>query len=323
MSARKYIHNEENLTNKCLSSYLEIVIDEQSDSNSMDDDFNSETSNYLNTSITNDGHVTNQRQKKTPRPHRLIEKRRRDRMNRSLDVLLELIPHKKPENQKRVEKTEIIEMAIKYIRNLVSSTRKSSEQSNIEKQSTLNAYRSGYHNSCCDIYEYLEKYSNNDRFLGDFIRFINRKEIQLKDLTILPDRIAHIKPKKQSPHRSCDILNSNGNICSTSDRDTIENHLSINEQRKSIEAPKVPIFVLHPSGTHYIPMCIDSSIVSRAFNNQSNISRSSSITEQPQCHPVSIPVNFNPVPAISDPYELEIQNINVIGTRHQTSVRPN
>ncbi len=66
-------------------------------------------------------------------------------------------------------------------------------------------------------------------------------------------------------------------------------------------------------------MSIDASTVSHAFTTRS---RSSSISEQLQCHPVSIPVNFNPITAIADPYELEIQNINVIGSRHQTSVRP-
>jgi len=88
---------------------------------------------------------------------------------------------------------------------------------------------------------------------------------------------------------------------------------------------KVPIFVLHPSGTHYIPMCIDSSVVFHAFKktSSSSSSRSSSTNDQAQCHPVSIPVNFNPITTFSDSYELDIQNINVIGTRHQTSVRPN
>ncbi|CAF5074484.1 unnamed protein product, partial [Rotaria socialis] len=33
---------------------------------------------------------------KNSKSHRLIEKRRRDRMNRSLDILLNLIPHRKP-----------------------------------------------------------------------------------------------------------------------------------------------------------------------------------------------------------------------------------
>jgi hypothetical protein len=86
---------------------------------------------------------------------------------------------------------------------------------------------------------------------------------------------------------------------------------------------KVPVFVLHPSGTHYIPMSIDSSVVSHAFKKNSNLSHSSSTADQAQCHPVSIPVNFNPITTFSDSYELDIQNINVIGTRHQTSVRPN
>jgi hypothetical protein len=86
---------------------------------------------------------------------------------------------------------------------------------------------------------------------------------------------------------------------------------------------KVPVFVLHPSGTHYIPMCIAASLVSHAFEKGTNLTHSPSTTDQVQCHPVSIPVNFNPPMGLSDPYELDIQNINVIGTRHQTSVRPN
>ena len=84
---------------------------------------------------------------------------------------------------------------------------------------------------------------------------------------------------------------------------------------------KVPIFVLHPSGTHYIPMCIDSSLVSHAFKKPTATAPciASTVNEPSQCHPVSIPVNFNPLTASSDSYELDIQNINVIGSRHQTS----
>jgi hypothetical protein len=63
-------------------------------------------------------------------------------------------------------------------------------------------------------------------------------------------------------------------------------------------------------------MCIDSSIIIQAFNNKSK-------NEQYPCHPISIPVNFNSISSISDQYELDIQNINVIATRHQTSVKPN
>ena len=51
--------------------------------------------------------------------HRVIEKRRRDRMNTYLGDLSKLIPSrflKKPKG--RVEKMEIIQMAIKYINQL-------------------------------------------------------------------------------------------------------------------------------------------------------------------------------------------------------------
>lgn len=79
---------------------------------------------------------------------------------------------------------------------------------------------------------------------------------------------------------------------------------------------QVPIFVLHPSGTHYIPMSVDLALVSHAFHSKSS-------HEHPPCHPISIPVNFTPHSIAADPYEIDIQNINVIATRHQTSVRPN
>jgi len=123
-------------------------------------------------------------------------------------------------------------------------------------------------------------------------------------------------------------LSPNDKICVISDVEGNKNddlQSSIIDQQTSTQQSnsnaKVPIFVLHPSGTHYIPMCIDSSVVCHAFKKHSSSSHSS--TDQAQCHPVSIPVNFNPIPTFSDSYELDIQNINVIGTRHQTSVRPN
>ncbi|KAI2802611.1 hypothetical protein BLOT_010070 [Blomia tropicalis] len=59
-----------------------------------------------------------------PLSHRMIEKRRRDRMNNCLTDLSRLIPNsfiKKSsslQNRGRIEKTEIIEMAIKYMKHL-------------------------------------------------------------------------------------------------------------------------------------------------------------------------------------------------------------
>ena len=54
--------------------------------------------------------------------HRIIEKRRRDRMNNCLADLSRLIPPSYLKRGKgRIEKTEIIEMAIKYLRHQQST----------------------------------------------------------------------------------------------------------------------------------------------------------------------------------------------------------
>lgn len=51
--------------------------------------------------------------------HRIIEKRRRDRMNSCLADLSRLIPpHYQRKGRGRIEKTEIIEMSIRYMKQL-------------------------------------------------------------------------------------------------------------------------------------------------------------------------------------------------------------
>lgn len=56
-----------------------------------------------------------------PMSHRIIEKRRRDRMNNCLADLSRLIPAEyMKKGRGRVEKTEIIEMAIKHMKYLQS-----------------------------------------------------------------------------------------------------------------------------------------------------------------------------------------------------------
>lgn len=60
-----------------------------------------------------------------PMSHRIIEKRRRDRMNNCLADLSRLIPtNYLKQGQGRIEKTEIIEMAIKHIKNLTNTVNK-------------------------------------------------------------------------------------------------------------------------------------------------------------------------------------------------------
>ncbi|CAF2045527.1 unnamed protein product [Rotaria magnacalcarata] len=324
------------------SSTLEIVVDDQSLNNSGDEESNDQTKRKSRAGTTDSEDITYRRKRhiqlRDPKSHRLIEKRRRDRMNACLSELLELTPHKNNDSQRRIEKTEIIEMAIDHIRQLIATIEKNSKII----ESNLDAYRTGYRNALSDIFEFLNDYADHDQLLIDLTEYFKEKEIDLKELQVLPERKRtkyltlvgkRIKSTTLSKEQSAKFNSSNKNddeLCTTS---TVEEDKPSDHQSSMLDGQtsteqydstvKVPIFVLHPSGTHYIPMRIDASIVSHAFTRNPNLSRSSSTTDQAQCHPVSIPVNFNPITAISDPYDIEVQNINVIGTRHQTSVRPN
>ena len=111
------------------------------------------------------------------------------------------------------------------------------------------------------------------------------------------------KPRKLLPAR-CDTSNTNDDILPSNSLEPLP----------VIEA-KVPSFVLHPSGTHYIPICLDASVITHAFPTPSKS------LDVLQCHPVSIPVNFHPCANMNNTYALDVQNINVFGSFHQKSVR--
>lgn len=70
-----------------------------------------------------------------PMSHRIIEKRRRDRMNNCLADLSRLIPTKYlKQGQGRIEKTEIIEMAIRHIKDLTAQTSKAGDVLSEDKE---------------------------------------------------------------------------------------------------------------------------------------------------------------------------------------------
>lgn len=80
--------------------------------------YNHSTSNQ---SATMTPQATGGCKKKDPTSHRIIEKRRRDRMNNCLSSLCKLIPTKYfKKGPGRVEKTEIVETAIKYMKDLMT-----------------------------------------------------------------------------------------------------------------------------------------------------------------------------------------------------------
>lgn len=76
--------------------------------------------------------------KKDPTSHRIIEKRRRDRMNNCLADLSKLIPaHYMKKGRGRVEKTEIIEMAIKHLKDLIEISNAQQKQQQQHDQNPL------------------------------------------------------------------------------------------------------------------------------------------------------------------------------------------
>ncbi|XP_021202686.1 transcription factor cwo isoform X2 [Bombyx mori] len=89
------------------------------------------------------------RPQQDPMSHRIIEKRRRDRMNNCLADLSRLIP---PEYLKkgrgRVEKTEIIEMAIRHLKYL-------QERVNAAERTSGEEYRAGYQEAVAEAVRFL------------------------------------------------------------------------------------------------------------------------------------------------------------------------
>ncbi|BFZ10917.1 hypothetical protein BsWGS_13955 [Bradybaena similaris] len=117
----------------------------------------SETDRLLNFATAADEFELSLKRHKLPRDpmsHRIIEKRRRDRMNNCLADLSRLIPssyHK--QGQGRIEKTEIIEMAIKHInllqQRLDDIDRKVCKDEKAATQSTSNEHH------CCSAKFYM------------------------------------------------------------------------------------------------------------------------------------------------------------------------
>ncbi|XP_073951294.1 transcription factor cwo isoform X2 [Choristoneura fumiferana] len=108
--------------------------------------------------------------KQDPMSHRIIEKRRRDRMNNCLADLSRLIP---PEYLKkgrgRVEKTEIIEMAIRHLKFL-------QERANAAERATGDEFRAGFQEALAEAARFLEMqgYGPGDGFCAQLAAHLQR-----------------------------------------------------------------------------------------------------------------------------------------------------
>ncbi|CAH1395414.1 unnamed protein product [Nezara viridula] len=114
-----------------------------------------------NTSEDDDYGYGKKKLSRDPLSHRIIEKRRRDRMNNCLADLSRLIPQDyMKKGRGRVEKTEIIEMAIRHMKHLMShpcaeGTCCKSEDAGAESENLTRSYRLGYHDCLSETLHFL------------------------------------------------------------------------------------------------------------------------------------------------------------------------
>ncbi|GIY53323.1 transcription factor cwo [Caerostris darwini] len=112
-----------------------------------------------------------------PMSHRIIEKRRRDRMNNCLADLSRLVPtNYLKKGRGRIEKTEIIEMAIKHLKHLQAHPCKDPANCEVAKtteQDHKRQYKLGYHECLSETVRFLVE--SEGLFSGDAIsiRLIN------------------------------------------------------------------------------------------------------------------------------------------------------
>ncbi|XP_054162976.1 uncharacterized protein LOC128960857 isoform X2 [Oppia nitens] len=122
--------------------------------------------NNNNNNTPEDEDTTNQRKKSSsrdPLSHRIIEKRRRDRMNNCLADLSRLIPTSYlKKGRGRIEKTEIIEMAIKHMKHLQShkyctddTKCELSKNCNLDDEERIRQYRLGYQECLSEAIRFL------------------------------------------------------------------------------------------------------------------------------------------------------------------------
>ncbi|XP_035207835.1 transcription factor cwo-like [Stegodyphus dumicola] len=114
---------------------------------------------------------------KDPMSHRIIEKRRRDRMNNCLADLSRLVPtNYLKKGRGRIEKTEIIEMAIKHLKHLQAHPCKdpgSCEVAKATEQDHKRQYRLGYQECMSETVRFMVE--SEGLFSGDDVcmRLIN------------------------------------------------------------------------------------------------------------------------------------------------------
>ncbi|XP_062411458.1 hairy and enhancer of split-related protein helt [Sardina pilchardus] len=151
--------------------------------------------------------------KRTPVSHKVIEKRRRDRINRCLNELGKTVPMAlAKQNSGKLEKAEILEMTVQYLRALHSADFPRGREKGELLAEFANYFHYGYHECMKNLVHYLttvERMETKDNKYARILAFLQSKSRVVTDplfssLGALPDTAdylcqLHSSPEYQSP----------------------------------------------------------------------------------------------------------------------------
>ncbi|PAA85133.1 hypothetical protein BOX15_Mlig013931g2 [Macrostomum lignano] len=259
-----------------------------------------------------------------PESHRIIEKRRRDRVNNALAELCCLVPSARAkQSQGRIEKAEIIEMAIQHIAVLTSLVGQYKTESGGHQIPALCAenFQQGFLDAtratlsflsesesaqmsagtadslCAHLYAHLQgalqrynsKFSDEDSEISALLDA--RKGLPPSELPLPPPQA----PPSSSQPLSSSRITSGPEQAQPGESDSAGSEDHPDDAEDELQLPG---FVLHPSGTHYLPMvlprrALGKELLGREFSGVSeNEADERGDPSGEVLHPVSIPVNF-------------------------------
>ncbi|XP_029456024.1 class E basic helix-loop-helix protein 41 [Rhinatrema bivittatum] len=149
-------------------------------------------------------------------PHRLIEKKRRDRINECIAQLKDLLPeHLKLTTLGHLEKAVVLELTLKHLKALTALTEQQHQKiiafQNGERslkspiQSDLDAFHSGFQSCAKEVLQYLSRYESwtpREQRCAQLINHLHSLSNQLLPGPLLTQQVSESKRSAQD-HSSC------------------------------------------------------------------------------------------------------------------------
>ncbi|XP_061536451.1 hairy and enhancer of split-related protein helt [Phycodurus eques] len=152
--------------------------------------------------------------KRTPISHKVIEKRRRDRINRCLNELGKTVPMAlAKQNSGKLEKAEILEMTVQYLRALHSADFPRGREKSELLTEFANYFHYGYHECMKNLVHYLtteDRAETKDIKYARILAFLQSKSRSVAEPAFAsaaasgpepsdyPDRRPRMSPERQS-----------------------------------------------------------------------------------------------------------------------------